>query len=172
MLNYPNTKTCFFGHARFWVSTMTRTGQSLWGRRRVLLLVFLSTWAGSGCGKDESPLLPVVGQVLLDGRPLTTGTVSFRPDPSRGNASLHHPTGVIDAAGNYRLFTARKEGAPPGWYKVLVMADKNQTVGKEIHPRRPAWLVNVKYTQVETTTVVVEVVKQPPPAAYDLQLTK
>src|SRR4051812_13406743 len=80
----------------------------------------------SGCKKDETEsFLPVTGKVTLDGKPLTVGTVSFRPDVTRGNTSMHIPTGEIDAQGNYTLVTIRKNGAPPGWYKVLVFADAN-----------------------------------------------
>jgi hypothetical protein len=151
---------------------MAQTSQAFWRRWWIVLPVFLSGWAGSGCANNDPRLVPVVGRAFLDGRPLTFGTVSFRPDGSQGNTSLHHPTGVIDAEGNYRLYTARREGAPPGWYKVLVFAEKNLTAGKGVHPGVPEWLTHVKFTQVEATPLVVEVVEQPVPEAYDLHLTK
>jgi hypothetical protein len=47
-------------------------------------------WAGYGCGKDEADkFVPVAGKVTLDGKPLSVGSVSFRPDASKGNKSCH-----------------------------------------------------------------------------------
>jgi hypothetical protein len=96
--------------------------------------------------------------------------VSFRPDPARGNTSQHHPTGEIDANGNYELYTVGKKGAPPGWYKVLVLADLNQKSGP-VHPEMPRWAVHLKYTRPESTDLFVEVVEKPAPGAYDLNLS-
>jgi hypothetical protein len=136
--------------------------------RRVLppLVFFLVV---SGCSSGER-FLPVAGTVNVNGQPLTLGTVSFRPDATRGNASLHHPTGEIDAHGHYELSTVGKKGAPPGWYKVLVFADLNQQKGP-IHPEMPRWAVNVKYTRVETSDLYVEVVEKPGSTDYDLNLS-
>ncbi len=112
----------------------------------------------------------MVGKITVHGKPLTTGAVSFRPDASRGNSSQHHPTGAIDAAGNYELFTVGRRGAPPGWYKVLVFADENQVPGESSRPAMPRWLVHVKYTSEQTTDLAVEVVARPAPQKYDLKL--
>src|SRR5262245_40091564 len=77
----------------------------------------------AGCGGDSDKLAPVVGKVTVDGKPLKSGTVSFRPDASKGNSSQHQPNGEIDAEGNYEMLVPpAKKGAPPGWYKVVVMA--------------------------------------------------
>ena len=79
-----------------------------------------------GCARnDGDTFLPVSGRVLLNGRLLNVGTVSFRPDASKGNKSMHVPNGTIDAEGNYELITINKKGAPTGWYKVVVFADAN-----------------------------------------------
>ena len=48
------------------------------------------------CNKPTAVLVPVEGQVLLDGKPLamnphTKGTVILYPDKSRGNDSLDIP---------------------------------------------------------------------------------
>src|SRR5262245_48110528 len=93
-----------------------------------LLLALALVAAGAvlpGCGGPAEEFFPVTGQVTLDGKPLKVGSVSFRPDAARGNASLHHPTGEIDDQGRYTLVTVGRKGAPPGWYKVLVFADEN-----------------------------------------------
>jgi hypothetical protein len=126
----------------------------------------------SGCGPESGEqLVPVAGRVTLNGQPLTTGTVSFRPDSARDNASLHHPTGAIDEQGNYSLSVVRKKGAPLGWYKVLVFADANVQQGAAAHPLMPRWLVPAKYLSEKTTPLSIEVVASPRENAYDLPLS-
>jgi hypothetical protein len=125
-----------------------------------------------GCGGSTTKLVPVVGKVTVDGRPLTTGTggVSFRPD--KGSGGSQEPAGSIDEDGTYRLFTGDKEGAPLGRYRVLVV---------DVEPRDPKdpfpygkrkTHVNNKYANPKTSDVVIEVVPSPAPGAYDLKLTK
>jgi len=126
----------------------------------------------SGCGLEAGEqLVPVTGQVTLNGKPLTNGTVAFRPDSAKGNASLHHPTGAIDGQGHYSLAVVRKPGAPLGWYKVLVFADANVPAGTAAHPVMPRWLVPVKYTSEKTTPLAIEVVAAAPEGHYDLKLS-
>jgi hypothetical protein len=125
-----------------------------------------------GCGSEPGELLlPVSGRVTLSGRPLTSGTVSFRPDSARGNASLHHPTGTIDALGGYTLSVVKSPGAPPGWYRVLVFVDANVSSGSAVHPLMPRWLVPARYLSEKTTPLSVEVVASPPDGHYDLILS-
>jgi hypothetical protein len=126
----------------------------------------------SGCGGPAEDLVPVTGQVTLDGKPLKVGSVSFRPDAARGNTSLHHPTSEIDAEGSYTLVSAGKKGAPPSWYRVLVFADENVQPGTPAHPVAPRWLVPAHYTDEKTTPLSVEVVAGPAEGAYDLKLKK
>src|SRR5262249_50069993 len=68
----------------------------------------------AGCGDPSGvgTTVPVVGKVTADGQPVKAGTVSFRPDKSKGNTTVHEPFGEIDSQGNYKLFTGKKEGAP------------------------------------------------------------
>jgi len=128
--------------------------------------------AAAGCG-DRSGVgktVPVVGKVTVDGQPVKAGTVSFRPDKSKGNESVHEPFGEIDAEGNYKLFTGSKEGAPPGWYRVAVMAGEPVEVGNLTGEAR--WFANPKYASTDTSELAVEVVEKPEPGAYDFRLTK
>ena len=139
-------------------------------RQRGWCLAALLTGAAvivAGCDRGEK-LAPVAGKVLVDGKPVTTGSVSFRPDASKGNTSLHQPTGAIDSEGNYELLVppARK-GAPLGWYKVVVTAFDNPTPGKPLKS-----FVDMKYAEESTTTLTIEVVANPEPGRYDLKLTR
>ncbi|SRR6266404_423586 len=133
-------------------------------------------WAGYGCGKNEADsFVPVAGKVTLDGKPLSVGSVSFRPDASKGNKSMHVPNGDITAEGNYELMTLGKKGAPLGWYKVLVFADANTLAtggAPPVHPLPPKWMMNAKYTGEKTTNLSIEVVEKAATGAYDLNVTK
>jgi hypothetical protein len=125
----------------------------------------------AGCSDSSGPkLVPVVGHVTVDGQPVKAGTLSFRPDKSKGNTGLHEPYGEIDAAGNYKLFTNRKEGAPVGWYRVAVMAAEPVEVGNLSGKAR--YFANPKYGTVETSGLAVEVVENPAEGAYDFRLAK
>src|SRR5258708_4211842 len=78
-----------------------------------------------GCNADPpggGKTVPVNGKATVNGSPLKMGTVAFMPIKARGNAIPHVPGGEIDAEGNYKLVTATKPGAPPGWYKVVVVS--------------------------------------------------
>lgn len=131
--------------------------------------VCAATLAVVGCGSASSGFCPVTGKVSVEGQPLRIGSVSFRPDTTKGNKTLHHPTGDIDAEGTYVLYTIGKKGAPPGWYRVIVFADGNPAPAPGIPPR---WLHDVKYTNAGTTDLLIEVVETPPAGGYDLKLSR
>ena len=131
-----------------------------------------------GCGDSRGvgKVYPVTGKITLNGEPLTVTTtmVLFRPDASRGNASRFEPAGTVDADGDYTVFTDGKEGAPSGWYKVIVTATSTEvqtTHGKRDHPR-PKSLLPAKYGRAQTTELAVEVVANPAPGVYDLKLSR
>jgi hypothetical protein len=139
-----------------------------------LTLCFFSTLPLLGCAKSEERLWPVRGQVTLQGKPVTRGAVSFRPLPERGNTSLHQPSAEIDEFGYYTLETGNREGASPGWYKVLVVAQAEDPAGptKTGMPSPGRSLINKKYANLAATDLMVEVVEQPVPGAYDLKVEK
>jgi hypothetical protein len=148
---------------------------SLFGSRlawRCVVVVCLCGSIGTliGCGDSTSKLVQVAGKVTVDGQPLTTGGVSFRPE--KGNAGSQEPGGEIDEDGTYRLFTAGKEGAPPGRYRVLVVAvEPIDPKSKFPYGKRKSY-VNHKYDNPKTTDLIIEVTPSAPPGAYDLKLTK
>ena len=141
----------------------------LWQRALFPAIGYALCGLAAGCAESGPLLIPVRGTVTLTGRRLTAGYVSYRADAGQGNQTLHIPTGQISAEGRYELFTNGRAGAPPGWYKVLVFADENQRQGA-VHPLRPKWLTDEKYTQEETTDLRVEVKTPAAETAYDLQL--
>jgi hypothetical protein len=136
------------------------------------LVVFCGTaCAGSfGCGGSTEKLTPVIGKVTVDGTPLATGSVTFHPDAQKGNSTPHIPVGMLDGQGNYKLFSATKEGAPLGWYKVTVSAQE------PIDPKNPyalpKHLISPKFSDPNASGLEVEVVASQTAGAYDLKLAK
>jgi hypothetical protein len=146
----------------------------------LLLFAFLFGCLASGCGDDSGVgrTVPVTGMVTIDNVPLTAKStvVLFKPDASKGNTSSFEPTGTVDADGNYTLKTRGKNGAPSGWYKVVVTAHEGSPPQ---HPKSPREhhpvvksLIPVKYGQEKTSDLSIEVVENPTPGAYDLKLTR
>jgi hypothetical protein len=122
----------------------------------------------AGCSRGGENLAPVSGKLTVDGKPLTTGSVSFRPDASQGNGSQHQPNGAIDAEGKFELYVPPdRKGAPLGWYRVVVTAYDDPQPGKPLKS-----FIDMKYSDEKTTTLKVEVVAKPEPGRYDFKLTK
>ncbi|HLJ95460.1 MAG TPA: hypothetical protein VKU02_19950 [Gemmataceae bacterium] len=123
-----------------------------------------------GCGLDGSgdKLLPVSGKVRYKAEPLTTGTVILIADAAKGNTTKHEPRGPIDDHGNFQVSTAGRPGAPPGWYKVAVIASKPG------NPNKPyavtGSLLPKKYGNADTSELAIEVTEKPTAGAYDLVL--
>ena len=73
----------------------------------------------AGCG--GSNLVKVRGVVTLDGKPLSSATISFNPIGGAGRPA----SGLSDGDGNFQLTTSRtNDGAAPGEYKVTVTKEQ------------------------------------------------
>lgn len=141
-------------------------------RESVVVIALAPLFAGAilcGCGSRET-LLEVRGQVKLDEAPLTTGVVSLRAE--QGNDTLHQPTGLIDASGTYRIYTAGKVGAPPGKYRVVVFATEPTVDMSKVHPGLPKSLIPKCYNNAVSSPLGFEVDRAAVAGAYDLQLTQ
>jgi hypothetical protein len=139
-------------------------------RWRVALALLVTAPVLAGCGKSGPKLYPVSGKVTVGDKPLTTGSVVFQPDTKKGNTSNHVTVGYIQEDGTYTVMTGKKEGAPLGWYKVIVQA--NEPPDPKDPRAAPKSLVNKKYTRPETSGLSVEVVESPGEGAYDFKLKK
>jgi hypothetical protein len=75
----------------------------------------------AGCEGGATPRALVQGKILFKGVALTTGVIVFAPD---GNHGCHGPLacGLVQRDGSYHLQTDNQPGAPPGWYRVTVVA--------------------------------------------------
>jgi hypothetical protein len=129
------------------------------------LLGVLAGCDSSGLGK----IVPVNGQVTYEGKPVTSGSLVFKPDTTKGNQSTLEPAATIGADGNYSLFIKEREGAPLGWYQVGVVAQE----ANPNDPYAPAKsLIPAKYNDAATSGLSVEVVETPAAGAYDLKLAR
>jgi hypothetical protein len=136
----------------------------------IAVAVLYGAWFSglAGCGAKVDSFTPVQGTVTVNGAPLAKGSVTFHPDSARGNSTPHIPVGTLDAEGRYKLMSATKEGAPLGWYKVTVTAQE------PIDPKNPyaapKHLISPKFSDVSTSGLAIEVVKQAASDAYDIKL--
>jgi hypothetical protein len=137
------------------------------------LLVMLLGCDSSGVGITY----PVSGAITLNGKQLpesATVSVLFKPDTAKGNTSPFEPVGIVDENGQFTVKTNGKEGAPPGWYKVVVSAFSGQPKhSTTVHDKRAVVksLLPARYGTASTSKLALEVVENPAPAAYDLKLT-
>jgi hypothetical protein len=89
--------------------------------RIFLPLIFLGL---IGCGGPAR--VPVQGVAKYKGKPIEGAQIVFFPE--NGDSSLHVPSGVVDAEGNFELETAPGQpGAAPGDYRVTVLWLKQET---------------------------------------------
>jgi hypothetical protein len=125
----------------------------------------------AGCRQAGEPLVPVAGRVTLKGKPVSEGSISFRPDANKENISLHHPTGRIERDGTYRLYIREREGAPAGWYKVVVFVNE-PIVDQQgrTHPGMPKTLIDRRYNHPDATPLAVEVKPDAAPGSYDFEV--
>jgi len=110
------------------------------------------------------PLTPVEGKVNVSGMPeglppFDYGRVWLHPDRDKGNWFPRIPMAELNADGSYTVFTDGKPGAPPGWYRVAIVA---------IAGRRQ--LFDAKYWESNTSELTLHVESGAEPGAYDLAL--
>jgi hypothetical protein len=103
-------------------------------RRSVVLRVILAASAvvPLGCGGSaDARLVPVSGQVFVQGRPAAGATVIFHPmealvaaPTNRGDSNTplrQFPTATVADDGSFQLTTLKaRDGAPPGQYRVSI----------------------------------------------------
>ena len=138
-------------------------------RRRALVILLFGACVSiplAGCDSGVRRV-PVSGAVTLDGQPLDRGVLLFHPDESRGNTARVSCTGPV-SGGRYKLVTSgvtksdTGEGAPLGWYKVTLLADMPGMAEIKVHS---------KFLSPDTSPLAIEIVENPDPGKYDLQLT-
>lgn len=142
--------------------------------------LMIAVVATAGCKDPPAPTFPVSGKVTQGKKALTTGLITFVPDASKGNNNKENPVGRIGPDGSYTLNTNGRDGAPLGWYKVMITATMPTEMPTEVKsetkappkgpPPVPKSPVNSKYQKAETSGISVEVTDPPKPGAYDIDL--
>jgi len=128
---------------------------------RGFIMACLLLAAGSGCSKKGPTIVPVQGRVLLNGQPLTTGSVITIPAAGRG------AKGFIQPDGSFQLgtYTAR-DGAIVGPHRTAVVAyDRPANAGPEsgngkllvpqryVNPESSGLNIDVKAGEPNTPTI-------------------
>jgi hypothetical protein len=104
----------------------------------------------AGCADKGPELTEVTGQVLIDGKRLTTGSIITLPAQGRG------ARGTIDGEGNFTLSTSDMgSGAIAGRHQVAVIAVEEPKDAALGTPARS--LIPEKYASVETSGLFIEV---------------
>lgn len=88
-----------------------------------------------GCGEGRPQRVPVSGQVLIDGKPLTVGYIRFVPEGARPSG------GQLDSQGRFTLTCYDgQDGAVPGKHRVEVAATEqvDETAVRWHAPKRYA----------------------------------
>jgi hypothetical protein len=91
-------------------------------RFKMMAPLMMVTLLVAGCGDGHPKRVAVSGQVKVDGKPLTCGSVRFLSPGNRAS------TGVIDKDGRFTLSCyGQNDGAVPGDHKVEVLATEMVT---------------------------------------------
>lgn len=119
---------------------MTRIGSSIRAAAALALLVTV------GCGDGLPQRVPVSGQVLIDGVPLTQGSIMVVPEGDRPAG------GTIGPDGRFRLSSyARNDGVVPGTHKVAIQATEH------LSERDTRWLAPKKYGNPNASGLTITV---------------
>ena len=109
----------------------------------ILLLFFALI---SGCGDNLPQRVPVSGQVLLDGKPLETGTLSIQSPGQRSSYATLGPGGKFSISA-----FSENDGLMIGKHPVAVISKEN------INGKTVKWLIPKKYTDIATSGLEIDV---------------
>lgn len=139
-----------------------------------LLSVLLCLVAVSLSACNRGPhMVPVKGEVLLDGKPVEGAAVLFTPEAGGRPAD-----GVTDKDGKFSLQTYEPgDGAPVGKYKVAIVGMRMTGIqatadglSGEVDPGkvREIWFVPKKYSTPESSGLEAEVKRGLTPLKFEL----
>ena len=101
-----------------------------------------------GCSRGIE-LIPVSGEVQLNGKPLADCSVTFSPVAGGPAAS-----GVTDMQGCFQLSSANRSGAVPGEHRVTIAKKKTHLISDPTGAHsdiRVEWFTPEKYSHPETS---------------------
>src|SRR4051812_22994763 len=109
----------------------------------IVIVGILSSFAGCSDGKPGR--VPVSGQVLIDGKPLTCGDLQFVPEGSRPSYAK------LDSNGHFKLACyGSDDGVVPGLHRVGIS-------GSEIIQGQTVWHAPIKYANFRTSGITVQI---------------
>lgn len=130
---------------------------SWWAYLSMALLI-----AAAGCGR-RVVLVPVEGQVMLDGQPLG-GNAAIMMQPAAGPAAR----GRIDAEGRFRMGTFRPgDGVPPGKVAVRVASSTQPSTDSEDVPLLGSRIPE-KYGDCQSSGITLDVTSGMGPVTIEL----
>jgi hypothetical protein len=98
-----------------------------------------------GCNEGRPPRVPVSGQVLIDGKPLTYGDLKFVPEGARPSYAK------LDSNGGFTLTCYDgNDGVVPGLHRVAVS-------GSEVKQGQSVWHAPIKYANFRTSGITVQI---------------
>ena len=122
------------------------SGQSARRQATLRYIALLLLVTGASCRSDRPDRVPVSGQVQIDGRPLTAGTITFVPENARASS------GKIDTQGRFELMCYDgQDGAVLGRHRVAVSAIEGTSEEQQ------RWLAPQKYASHTTSGLEVEI---------------
>lgn len=120
------------------------------------MVAALSSLCICGCSSKQSNIVPVHGKVVLDGQPLTHGTISTLPAAGRGGRAF------IQKDGSFQLGTyGLNDGASIGIHEAAVsVTDTSNETSPEASAGRS--LIPARYTNPKTSGLTIEVSAEGP----------
>ncbi len=147
--------TEFNDAARMGRSQMSKSSNKV--RRWVLVAASLLCGLAVGCsGSKQTPVYPVRGQVLLNGKPLPQAIVTFHPNGAGPDAPA--PSAQTDAEGRYTLTSFESgDGAPEGDYAVSLVCFRARELRKGSDEDSARNIVPVRYANAATSRLTAKV---------------
>jgi hypothetical protein len=120
--------------------------------RGIAFVGIVLTAAGVGC-QEQSTRYPVSGRVLIDGKPLQTGSIKLVPESGRPVSSAIMSDGSFKLAENSLSSSRSNDGVSAGIYQVSISASKviDEDAGQV------EWLAPSKYADFRTSGLEVRI---------------
>jgi hypothetical protein len=111
----------------------------------------------AGCsGSKQTPVYPVRGQVLLNGKPLSQAIVTFHHQGSGPDAPA--PSAQTDSEGRYTLTSYQNgDGAPEGEYAVSLVCFRTRELRKGSDEDTARNIVPARYANAATSRLTAKV---------------
>ena len=120
-----------------------------------VLLLMVSAGCGNPPAKVYPATSPVSGSLLVDGVPAIRARIVFHPVAPGPDGKVHGPSASTDDNGSFRLTTfSAYDGAPPGEYKVTIVAEWVDQKGVDVGVPD---LLKGRYRDPKTTPLTITV---------------